>query len=810
MKTPLFSAGRVALTVGIFVLLGSSLPLGSTRLPALGKFLSYSHGFWKSAEPVKKKAAELQLKLSGLSDEVDVYFDDRLVPHIFAQSDQDLYFAQGYVTAMHRLFQMDISTRSAEGTLSEIIGDRTLAMDKRQRSRGIHWAAENAIEGWKKFPEYYALLESYADGVNAYVDQLEPADYPVEYKLLDFAPGEWSPYRSALFSKVMAIDLAMTEYDLENTNAVGLLGKDVFDALMPEQNPHQSPIIPAGTPWPFEPVPVADSSISAIDELFKFSDHGADMELGSNNWAVHGSRTATGEVLLCSDPHLYLTLPSVWYEVHLNSPTRNTYGVSLPGLPCVIIGFNDHIAWGLTNVGQDVLDWYRIKWLDDARTIYELDGKPTPADLRIEEYQVRGGKTAIDTVRYTHWGPVRNTGDWKNLAMRWVAHDVPLTSEIATYDQLNQATNYDEYREAISMYVSPAQNFVFGSTEGDVAITVTGKFPLRRKEQGKFVQDGSDLQNAWSGFIPFEHNPHVKNPPRGFVASANQHSTDTTYPYHYHAFPYFEDYRGRYLNERLAEMPKATVADMEALQYDSYSLKAKEALPAYLSILESIEKTELQQKVFEVLQHWDYRYEPDQVASVLFDQLHLAVYRETWDEFYALADSFPLAFPESWKTIDLVKDQKEHPFFDHAETEKIETASDILMLALQDVADEVEQSGLDLDQDTKGNTSRTRISHISQVPGFHRDLADVVGVGDALNATSSRNGPSWRMIVTLGDKVTARVVYPGGQSGNPGSPHYDSMVDTWQAGKYYDALFESDQDHYRKENGLSLKMHPDE
>ncbi|MDX1408571.1 MAG: penicillin acylase family protein, partial [Saprospiraceae bacterium] len=326
------------LTAGLIILLDTPLPLGQTTLPAIGKFMSPSTGFWRNAE--RQRHRDITIHLDGIRDQVQIVLDDRLVPHIFAANDRDLYFAQGYVTAMHRLWQMDFSTRAAAGRISEIVGPRALNYDKRQRMLGLPLGAENAITSWQRFPDAFALLEAYTAGVNAYIDQLTPRDYPLEYKLMRFRPEAWSPFKSALFTKSMAARLCLAEWDLEYSTLIKWLGPETFADWYPDYNPSQDPVIPAGTPWEFEPVPVPSGTdtTEAEPRTGMMAQDADEIQWGSNNWAVAGSKTASGSPILCNDPHLGLSLPSVWYEIQLNGPAGNTYGVSLPGLPGIIIG----------------------------------------------------------------------------------------------------------------------------------------------------------------------------------------------------------------------------------------------------------------------------------------------------------------------------------------------------------------------------------------------------------------------------------------------------------------------------------------
>jgi penicillin amidase len=457
---------------------------------------------------------------------------------------------------------------------------------------------------------------------------LSPADYPLEFKILDYAPEPWSPLKSALFLMNMAESLCSGHSDVPATNAKTLLGEELFAFLYPERNPRQRPIIPRDVPFDFEPrnpfpAPEQDNLVGMTfpHDLME-SPHPNN---GSNNWAVGPEKTASGNPILCSDPHLGLTLPSIWYEVHINTPALNAYGVSLPSEPGILIGFNDHIAWGETNVGHDVMDWYRIDWADENKTSYYLDGEVVEVDMRYDTIRVKGGKEVVEATKYTVWGPVvyeDTTSLYYDLAMRWIPLEKPGKRdfyELGTFWRLKKARNHADYRAALMGYDSPAQNFVFASTEGDVAITVNGKFPVKRDQPGRFVQSGAWSANGWNGFIPREQVPHVLNPERGFVASANQHSTDADYPYYYNAG--FDDYRGRQVVSRLDSLENITVQDMMEMQNSSYGLYAKEALAAIIPLLDESTMNEAEQDALQTLREWDHYYRYEARAPAILDIL---------------------------------------------------------------------------------------------------------------------------------------------------------------------------------------------
>ncbi len=789
------------LTGAVVWLLQTPQSVGGNTLPALGAFFNPFSGFWKNAEPATGFSPE-NINLPGLKGKVEVVYDDLLVPHIFAENKEDVVRVQGYVTAQHRLWQMDIATRKASGRLSEVLGERTLNIDRMARRRGMVFAAENNVLGWSKSAEGMRLLKAYTEGVNAYISQLSPADYPIEFKLLNYAPEPWSILKTALIVEAMAETLCAGENDLVSTNALAQFGRDTFNYLYPEWNSKQQPIIPDTGQWkdwkvvlpPASPVNVSLTGIWPEKEpLFSQNEMlpPDDYIVGSNNWALSGSNTASGHPLLSNDPHLNLTLPSIWFQIQLHTPEQNCYGVSLQGVPGIIIGFNDDTAWGITNVGQDVSDWYRLQWTNPERTKYSLDGEVREVQKQPEVIKIKGKKPLLDTVRYTVWGPVvydfEPEHPLRDCALRWITHDQPDPDAPNIFIFLNAGKNYDDYRRALATFDCPAQNFVFATRTGDIAITVQGKFPVRAPEQGRFVQDGSRWANAWHEFIPADRVPSMKNPARGFVFSANQHSTPPTYPYYYLSRD-FDDYRGRHIFDRLAAMKNATADSMKTIQLDNFSQRAADVLPVMLRLLDRSRLDADGQKMADELAAWDFRYEVGATAAPLYEAWFDSCYLKTWDEMTAFREQKKqVLIPERWRFIELLEKDTASIFFDHPTTPRRETARDIVNEAFALMQDYFQQNPQK--RVGWGQFRGFALKHIAQIDAFSRLDVVVGGHGSAPNAMTRTHGPSWRMIVELGEKVRAIGVYPGGQSGNPGSRYYDNMVDTWAKGEYNDLLF---------------------
>ena len=741
-------------TISLTYLINNPISLESNPVPPLGKLLNPFTGFWQNAEKINSTPQLGSLKGLKLNAPVKVIYDDKLVPHIFAESMIDAITVQGYIESKHRLWQMDFTTRATSGRLSEVLGERTIEFDKGKRRKGLVLAAQNTLKSWKKTPEEFALVEAYVKGANTYINSLSPKDYPLEFKFLNYTPEEWTPLKSAIFMKAMAESLSSRETDLEATNALATFGRAQFDFLFPERSEKESPIVPNDVEWNFDS-PLTDKLIKtpSIGAIFHEPHEKPHESNGSNNWVVAGNKTASGNPILCNDPHLSLTLPAIWFELQLHTPEVNVYGVSLPGVPGVTIGFNENVAWGFTNVGHDVSDLYKIKWADESKEAYIFDGESKPTEYVIETIKVNGQPDILDTVKYTHWGPVsyeNKDHPRQDLALHWLAHESN-GNELKTFLGVNSAKNFEEFYDGLKRFDNPAQNVAFATTEGIIGLKVQGKLPIKEEEQGRFVRDGSLSSSGWKGYIPFEQTPFVKNPTQGFVGSANQFSTDTTYPYYYNGG--FEDFRGRVLNRTLSAMTNITIQDMKDLQGNNFSIKAAETLPLFLQYLESENLNTEEKELYDILKKWDYNFDKNKVAPIFFDDWYNNFYKKTWDEIYAIRKKeFPMLFPENWRTIELLEKSPKNLFFDIKETPAKETAKDVVIMTFKEVVKNAQKWKKDGNFVTWENHRDIKIPHmINNLKGFQSDFVSAGGHGNVLNAFGVRgknvHGPSWRMIV---------------------------------------------------------------
>jgi penicillin amidase len=719
-----------------------------------------------------------------------------MIPHIFAQNDHDLYYAQGYVTAMHRLWQMDFQTRFAAGRISEVVGEKAIEVDKYQRRMGMVYGAEKSLEGMMADPNSREMLLAYTEGINDYISTLNSSNLPIEYKLLDFKPEKWSPIKCTLLLKQMSAVLAMGSDEFYMTNVLKKYGPEITKDLFPDYPFKEDPIIPVGTKWNFTPVKVLATPKSFTDMMStNIATKQKEEGIGSNNWALSGAKTASGFPILANDPHLDLTLPSIWYQIQMHGPGINTYGVSLPGSPGIIVGFNEKIAWGVTNVAADVLDFYQIKFKDNKHEQYWYNNTWKKTEPRYEKIKIRGAADIVDTVYYTHHGPIvyfqkPNYSRAKNVptghALRWIAHEK--SNEIKAFYLLNRGKNYDDYRKALPYFTAPAQNFIFASADNDIAITPNGKFPLKWKNQGKFILDGSDPSNDWQGWIPASQNPTVKNPPRNFVSSANQSSTDPSYPYYINwEFSPYE--RGKRINDRLSAMKNATVDSMRNLQMDSYSIMAENLLPYILPLINTGDLNATQKEAYLLTQKWNKNFDAKAIAASVFDLWSQRLSIEILDDDFN-DKNLPMRYPSRDRTIELIQKDPNSKWFDNVKTSKKETLASLVNSAFKYACDSLERKFGPIGEHWQwGHVKNTNIPHLAKIPGFGSKVLDIGGAKSTVNALAESNGPSWRMVVELGKNPKGHGVYPGGQSGNPGSPFYDNMINKWAKGELYDLFY---------------------
>lgn len=765
------------------------LNINLASYPPIAKFLDPFQGFWQNAE-VHPLQMPTSLSLSGLKDTVQVYFDEHLIPHIQATNDHDLYFTQGYITAFHRLWQMEFQTHAAAGRLAEIVGHTAIKHDRLQRRKGIAYAAKNALEKINQDPVSKEIVNAYTAGVNAYIHSLTYKTLPIEYKLLAYEPEEWTPLKAALIGMQMADNLGGYERSLQNAYAFHVLGETKCSLLFPEYDVFHEPIVPKNTPWPFKPLALKPHPIHpqatqhellpTIQKVEKAKQKPVD---GSNNWAVAGKKTVHGYPYLANDPHLNLRLPAIWYGIHLQSPTVNVTGSSLPGTPGVLIGFNETIAWGLTNAAWTVRDLYTISFKDATRAEYYYDNLLLKSQFVVEEIKIKNKEPIYDTVVYTHLGPIvyddnfEDPSHYKNLAMKWVGHHPG--NEILTFYLINRGKNLQEFESALQHYHVPAQNFAFASVNNDIALEIAGKLPARLKNQGKFIMPGNSNMYELQAYIPQEHWPKIVNPSVGYVSSANERATDKNYPYAYYQFSE-ENYRNRRLNQVLSQVTKADTKSMMQLQNDNYNLAAQENLPFLMGYIDSAQLGAQEQQSYQALLDWNLQNDIEQVAPSIFKAWQDQLTDKLWS---CLHDSqLEIRKPNFYQTMSILKNRSIHP---HLELPAQDDLRDLIVDSFKSAIQHLQAWQKNHHKLYKwGDYHAINIPHLAFVKPFGIDHVQIGGGEGIVNANEGSHGVSMRLIVSLDKVPKAWFIYPGGQPGNPGNPYYTKFLEPWSHGKY--------------------------
>jgi penicillin amidase len=645
---------------------------------------------------------------------------------------------------------------------------------------------------------------------------------PFEYRFLGKQPLRWEPVHGLYLMKRMGYTLAYSTHDLWRRRVVDLIGEDATAALFPVNNPIQEPIQPNGQTEPrydFEPVP--EPGVPRMREVENViarslaehcqprnpawplatlpTDRPCDTEvvLGSNNWAVSPARSANGYTLLSGDPHLSLTLPSIWYEVHVVVPGElDVYGVTIPGLPGVVIGFNRHVAWSYTNTGADVLDYFS-EIVDDSENPrqYWMDDEWLPLLVEVEEFRDNHGNViAVDTVRFTHRGPLIREGD-EFLSVRWTVLDE--SSAIAAYHQAVRAESVSEWLDAMSLYGAPAQNGVVADRSGNIAIRSLGRFPIRAGDgDGTEIRDGTRSDNDWQGYWSVARYPSSLNPDQGYLASANQQPVDPLAVSDYLGVNWPSPWRALRINSLLRADSQVTPEAMGRYHTDPGNAKADFFVPLLLQaadrVLQSESDDQLEQAA-RLLGEWDRQYTKENERAVLFEAAMSELARNTWDELTPRGGGRRWSSPSQAVLAQLTR-FPDNGWWDDVRTPGVvETRDEILALSLRSALETVTR---DFGSPETGGWRWDRIQHanIHHLSGFRTLSAlelPVQGGPGTLNPFSGSGtfGASWRMVVELGSEITAWTTYPGGQSGNPASTWFDNRIDLWVAGELEEVLF---------------------
>ncbi len=724
-----------------------------------------------------------EIKLEGLRDKVTVIRDEEGVPHIKAKNDHDLYMAQGYITAQDRLFQMDLSRRQASGQLSEVIGERLVEQDKFFRTFGLRRAAEASYEDYSD--EMKGYLQSYADGVNTFMKEaISEHKLPVEFTLLGYEPSEWTIIDTLTIVKYMAYDLG------------GHWEGQVFRSYLLSEFTEEEAmdLFPA---YPEDAPTVIEEGEIDWEESFA-SAHIPDEFNGSNNWVISGEKSESGSALLADDPHLGLMTPAIWYQSTLQSNEQNMSGVTFAGIPGIIIGHNENIAWGITNVGPDVQDVYIEKINPDNPNQYLYNDEWIDAEMITETIKVKGQEAIDHEVMVTRHGPVISEFAHENesdtvLSLKWTALEA--TQDLEAIPLMNKAKNWEEFDAAIEHFKAPASNFVFAAKDGTIAYKASGNIPIRKKGESLVPVPGWNDEYEWERYIPHKELPTLINPEEGFIATANNKIVDDSYPYHI-SNVWAQPYRQQRILDVLNSKETFTVEDMKELQMDIKNLQAEEFVPIFLDQLAKQKLSEQEQEAVALLSEWDYEDDQAETAPLLFQTMLLEISDILFGE--KISEEMMDLFEGKNQVIDeLIRhadEGEEGPWIENngglskvihkALTQTIETLS--------------ERYGDNMSKWQWGDEHQLQFPHplssVSPLQYIFNSKQPMPVGGSAVTVQAARrndetglvnHGASWRYVIDTSDFSQAYHMVGPGQSGHFKSQWYNNQFEDWVTGDYH-------------------------
>lgn len=749
---------------------------------------------------INRSQAQIEgtINLPNLQKEVIVTTDDSGIPHIQAENEHDLYMAQGYIQAQDRMLQMELSRRQASGTLSEVVGEEAVDTDKYFRTLGLRRAAEASYD--KYSDEGKQVLQWFSDGINAHREEaIDHNSLPVEFTLMGSEPAEWTPIDSLTIGKYMAFDLG-GHWERQAFNYYAL--NEFDDEKAYELFPH----------YPDDKPTIIDDD--EVDVAASFADavipHAFN---GSNNWVVSGDKTKSGKPLLANDPHLGLATPSIWYQMHLQSDDMNVEGVIFAGVPGIILGHNEDVAWGVTNTGPDVQQLYMEKRNPDADDEFLYEDSWEKADVIDEPIKVKDEETIDYQVTETRHGPVvsefaEDSGKDTVMSLKWTALEP--TTELEAILELDKATNWEEFEQGLESFLAPAQNFVFAGKDGTIAYKANGNIPIYENGDDALLPlPGWDAEYEWEDYIPFDELPTVVNPDKGFIATANNKIADEAYPYHI-SNVWAQPYRYERIAEVLETGDDLTTEDMQDLQMDQMNLQAREFVPLFEKTLDDATLTDAEQEAMDLLRDWNYQDSVDSVQPLVFhvwmDEMEELLYDEE------IPENMRQLFEGSAQTTD----------------ELLRKGDDSIWITENGGLQEVLQTSLEntiarLSDSYGDNVSEWKWGDYHQVEFVH-PLSDVspilahffnpedpipVGGSSVTPMAASYDadtgivdhGASWRFVIDADDLTKGYHIVGPGQAGHFKSEWYHDQLDDWVDGNYHETKLDED-------NGKELILEP--
>jgi penicillin amidase len=754
-----------------------------------------------------------EITVPGITKSVDIIRDSYGMPHIYAQTDADAYFALGYCIAQDRLFHMDLMRRAARGKLAEILGNDLITVDRFFRTITAGKSVEEVAAAHPH--EIISASKAYAAGVNYFIKH-HKGPLPLEFTILGYVPEPWQPSDVAAIQYVMAVDLN-TAFSVEMLHAAVTekFGEEVAREIFPDYADGYPTIIPQGS-----------AALDFLETLnLARAVRGTEGGGASNSWVVSAKKSATGRPIFANDPHLGHRAPGIWYEAHVVSPSMNVSGAFLPGVPFAIIGANEHVAWGFTSVAADDADFYIEKINPVNSNQYEFMGRWEDMTIKEEVIKVKDSDDVKFKIRLTRHGPIideinqykepQNTA----LAMRWTAYDVLYATP---FYHLNTARSIDDIEKAAAHFKCPGQNWVYADDQGNIGYWAAVAIPIREGFSGALPVPGWDGKHEWKGYVPTGQQPHLRNPDRGWIATANNKHVGDDYPYpisHYYAMPD----RFVRIKEMITAKQKLDSRDFAKMQADFYVVLAREWVPLMLEALSGKQFSEKEKKAVAALRSWNFTAGSEDIAPTMF---HATVNEMVKNMFQKRLgnDLYGQYLKNSYVIFNTMRNliaAGQSRWFDDPDTDEKEGIKELIGKSFTDaVAYLDEKMGSNVDDWKWGKLHTLTLYHpfgrSSSLMGYFMNIGPYT-IGGSFATVNPQpykltepwegyHGASLRYIVDFADRKNSRRVIPAGISGNFMSPHYDDQAELWRTGKY--RPFVLDRESVEADARYRMKMLP--
>ncbi|MDO8952748.1 MAG: penicillin acylase family protein, partial [Draconibacterium sp.] len=733
------------------------------------------------------------IKIKGITGNVTVLRDSFGIPHVYAENETDLYRAVGFSMAQDRLWQMDLLRRVTQGRLSEILGKKMAGTDLLMRALRIQEKSEKILAGAS--PEIIQALEAFSEGVNEYIRYYP---LPPECKILGYNPEPWEPVQSINLIGYMSWDLK-SGWDSEILlhQLQGKVSEEQIQDLIPASENHKTAIY---RDFHSPEIKIGEIILSAGSNLEEL---GAQIFYGSNNWAVSGKKSKTGHPLLANDMHLGLMSPGIWYQIHQNVEGKlNVTGLAVPGQPFIIAGHNDSIAWGMTNVMVDDIDFYTEKLNKDS-TQYLLDGEWKDLLIKTEIIKTKEGEEIEKTLRLTHRGPIIN--DFKKgaeipLSIHWLGNE--MSNEIRSMFLLNRAKNWTDFRDAVKTFISVSQNIVYADVAGNIGLQCSAGVPIRAGN-GIQIYPGDSSKYDWTGLVPFEELPFEFNPERGYVSSANNKTAPDDYPY-YISHWFATSARIDRIREMLEEKQLLGTEDFEAMLRDVKSKKAEEMTPVFMAAIKS--ETNLnafEKEALKKLEEWNFELTKESVAASVFEILYRKVCENLIKDDLS-PELFTALLGQQMLLENLMLNilpEKSSEWIDDKTTPEIETFDDIVMRSFKEtVADLTSELGNNMHDWRWGKIHTFTLGHplgvvsiLDKAFNLNKGPFEAPGSYHTVmpysysynNLYKVNHGASQRHIFDVSNWDASKTIIPTGTSGIPASPFYLDQTEMYLNNQYH-------------------------